>query len=245
MPPVDRDPVAAGHDVCGGDHEVRRARPSRSPRSRARTPSSGPARRSCAATTTAAGASTRAGIGASGVASPLTSGNGSTRANARRIVRRRDGVVEALQDHRLLDLLVQVRQAGNRFGSCRAAAPATQTTTSPEQRAGDQAADRVEQADRRDEPQSPARERAGQRRDRLQQRARRRSPRRGRSGACRATTSRRAGRAARARAPIARRRRARRARAPSRQATPRGRRALRARRFRARSSRRDASLAGG
>jgi hypothetical protein len=81
---------------------------------------------------------------------------------------RRHGRVQPLQNHGLLDLLVQVRQAGHPVRQLQGRRAGNPDDREPEDRSGDEPAERVEQTERRDHPDALARDRADEVRNRLQ-----------------------------------------------------------------------------
>ena len=115
---------------------------------------------------TAADASARSSGGVVGGAGPAICGNGSTRASARSTVR---GGASSFSRRRIVDCCTSARS----FvwpGSCSSDGAGDPDEREPERGAGDQAADRVEQPQRRDHRQTAARERTGDAGDRLEQR---------------------------------------------------------------------------
>ena len=169
-----RGSARAGDDVRRGDDEVRRARPSRSPRRRARR-RGGDAHDARARVATRGGASTRGSGGGVGGAGPAIDGNGSTRANARSTVR---GGTIRFSCCRIVDCRAPRRAASAGPGA--AGARRRRPRRARGRAARRRASPPIESSSRSGgiTAQAPARERAGERCDRLERAARRRPPRR-------------------------------------------------------------------
>ena len=133
-----------GHDVRVGDHEPRRARPSPSPRRRARTRAEDLHDARAAASWTSGSRAIPARGGATPASGPSIRGNGSRRAQrVQQRPGRRQHRVEPLEDRRALDLH---RGSGSRRSGPRARRGST-TTPSPTQAVRTRAEDPVDGAE--------------------------------------------------------------------------------------------------